>query len=158
MRVTELLRNDHQDVLDLFVQLEQAGSANDRHSLLDTIADALEVHAQAEEEIFYPALREVSRRVDDAEAGHDHVRALLADVQGRDVDSREFTIQARVLKEAVLNHVAEEEGVMFMEAGRLGHDTLDRLGAQIEERKQALRTAEARRGARAGKAAARRVA
>ena len=158
MRATEMLEKDHQQVRDLFLRLEQAPSPNERQSLLDTIGDELEIHAQLEEEIFYPALRGVSRRVDDAEAGHDHVRALLSEMQRRDPASREFAIQARVLKEAVLNHVAEEEGVMFMEAGRLGLDALGRLGSDIEERKQALAAAGLHRGGRAGTPAARKIA
>lgn len=63
----------------------------------------------------------------------------------------------RILKQAVLMHVAEEEGGMFLEAGQLGADTLESLGGQMEARQQALKAARRER-VRAGQKAPPKVA
>jgi len=158
MRATELLRQDHEHVHQLFLQLEQSAGSEERQRLLDQIADEIEVHAKVEEELFYPALAPVSRRVEDARAGHQHVRSLIGEVQGRDTGSEGFMPAVQRLKQAVLIHVAEEEGAMFLEAGRLGPGELESLGAKIADRQQALKTSLLQRGVRAIKKAAQKVA
>jgi len=157
MRATELLRQDHEHVHALLDRLERA-SGDERQALLDEIADELEVHAQIEEEIFYPAVEGVSGRIEDARAGHDHARSLLGDVEGKSPESQEFVQKAQALKQSVLAHVAEEEGAIFMEAGRLGAEELERLGQRLEERKQTLKTSLLQKGVRSIKQAARKVA
>lgn len=140
MRATELLARDHRAVRDLFLQFERTspddGAA--RQDLFDRIVDELDVHARAEEEVFYPALRTASRRIDDAEAGHQHLRSVIGEAQGREPASEEFTAGVRRIKQVVLAHVAEEEQGIFLDAERLGADALEQLGARMEERKQEL--------------------
>jgi hemerythrin superfamily protein len=158
MRVTGLIAQDHNAVHRLFLELETAGPGRTRQELLDRIVEELEVHAQAEEDVFYTAVRQVSRRVDDAAAGHAHLRALVAQAEGLDPASTDFPLTVRQLKQAVLNHAAEEEAGMFLDAARLGLDELERLGAAMEERKNALKAAVVQRGIRAVKQAAQKVA
>lgn len=158
MRATELLQQDHAHVEDLFVRLEQAQAGQDRQALLDEIGNELEMHAQVEEEIFYPGVADVSRRVDDARSAHGHVRSLISAAQGLDPGSPEFLHGVRTLRSAVLAHVAEEESGIFLEAGRMGDQGLEDLGRRIEERKEALKTSLLQRGKRAVKQAAQKVA
>jgi hypothetical protein len=113
---------------------------------------------QAEEEIFYPALRDVSRGVGEAREEHNQVRTLIGRVQGRDPASPEFLRGIEDLKKAVLHHVAEEEGALFADAARLGEPELDRLGRDLAERKETLRTSLLQRGKRAVKQAAQKIA
>jgi hypothetical protein len=138
MRITDLITQDHHAVHRLFLELERTESRG-RARLLEQIVTELEVHAQAEEDVFYPAVRAVSRRVDDAEAAHMHLRALVDAAQALDPSAEDFPAAVRQLKQAVLSHGAEEEGGMFLEAFRLGHAELERLGAQMLERKEALK-------------------
>ena len=158
MRVTDLIAQDHNTVHRLFLELETAGPGGTRRQLLDRIVDELEVHAQAEEDVFYTAVRQVSRRVDDAEAGHAHLRALVAQAEALDPASMDFLLGVRQLKQAVLNHAAEEEAGMFLDAARLGLEELEQLGAAMQERKNVLKTSVAQRGVRAAKQGAQRVA
>ena len=158
MRVTDLIAQDHNTVHRLFLELESAGPGGTRQELLDRIVEELEVHAQAEEDVFYTAVRQVSRRVDDAEAGHAHLRALVAQAGGLDPASMDFLLGVRQLKQAVLNHAAEEEAGMFLDAARLGLEELERLGAAMQERKDAVKTSVAQRGISAVKQAAQKVA
>ena len=160
MRVTDLLRDDHQRVHNLFLELEatSAGEAQRRQDLLDTIGDELEIHAQVEEEVVYPAFRSVSRRIDDSVHGHQHMRSVISAVQGEDPGSPEFHDRVLQLKQTVLVHVLEEESGVFLDAAHLGLDELERLGRQVEERKEALRTSLLQRGKRAVKQAAQKIA
>jgi hypothetical protein len=148
MRITDLITRDHHTVHQLFLELERA-EGHAREDLLGRIVAELDVHAQVEEEVFYPAVRAVSRRVDDAEAAHRHLRDLVDAVTRLDASSPEFLGGVRQLRQAVLNHGAEEEGGMFLEAYRLGHAELERLGAQMMERKEALKRSAGSRPKRA---------
>jgi hemerythrin superfamily protein len=140
MRATELLSRDHRAVRDLFLEFERTplDDGPSRQDLFDRIVEELDVHAQAEEEVFYPAVRQASRRVDDAQAGHAHLRAVIREVKTYEPGSSEFTAGVRLVKRIVLAHVMEEEGGVFVDAERMGTPALERLGAQLAERKEAL--------------------
>ena len=139
MRVTELITQDHATVHQLFLSLERVGEASEQRRLLEQIVDELHAHARAEEEVVYPAMRGVSRRIDDAEAAHEHVRMLIADLQSGEPGSPDFVMRALQLKQAVLSHVAEEEGGILLEAGLLPQEELERLGAAMQEAKAAAK-------------------
>jgi hemerythrin superfamily protein len=140
MRATELLSRDHRTVRDLFLQFERTplDDAQSRQDLFERIVDELDVHTRAEEELFYPAVRQASRRIDDAEAGHQHLRSVIADVRQREPASAEFTAGVRLVKRVVFAHVMEEESGVFLDAERMGTQVLERLGAALAERKETL--------------------
>ena len=97
MRATDLLKQDHGQVKQLFAQLE-AARPDGRQTLLDQIGEELDIHTKIEEEIFYPAVRRVSGLVDEAKEEHDEVASCLSAVQGRDPASPEFMTGVRELK------------------------------------------------------------
>ena len=136
MLVTDLIAQDHRTFQQLFFELENARS-NDRE-VLERLIDELDVHARAEEAVFYPAVREVSRRTDDAEAGHEHMRTLVEAVRAATPGSRELAQAILQLKQTVLNHAVEEEAGIFMDAARLGLDKLGELGEAMDREKRAL--------------------
>ena len=142
MLVTDLIAEDHRKFQRLFFELEDARPP--ASELLERLVEELDVHAQAEEAVFYPAVREVSRRVDDAEAGHEHMRQLIQTTLGAPPGSREFADALLQLKQTVLNHAAEEEGGVFLDAARLGIDKLEALGGMLEEQKRTLQASRRR--------------
>jgi hypothetical protein len=144
MLVTDLLAQDHRSFRRMFVELEEARPP--ARELLERLVEELDVHARAEEAVFYPAVREVSRRIDDAEAGHEHMRQLVEATLAAPPGSREFAEALLQLEQTVVNHAMEEEGGVFMDAARLGVEALETLGARLNEQKQKAR-AEARRAA-----------
>ena len=133
MRVTDLIAQDHKTVRELFERVEA------REQGLDQLVEELEVHARAEEAEFYPAVRRVSRRIDDAEAAQGHLRDIIDGLAGLDPSGDDFVGRIQDLKRSVLNHAAEEEGGIFMDAAHLGFDELDRLGEEMEAKKQTLK-------------------
>ena len=139
MLVTDVIAEDHRRFQRLFLELEAARPPVSE--VLERLIDELDVHARAEEAVFYPAVREVSRRIDDAEAGHEHMRTLIDAARAAEPASLEFAEALLQLKQTVLNHAMEEEAGVFMDAARLGLDKLAALGATMEEEKRALRGA-----------------
>ena len=140
MRITELLAEDHRAVHDMFLEFERlpGRDASGRRALFERIVEELDLHARAEEKIFYAAVRTVSRRIDDAEAGHEHLRSVIAQVQRADPASEDYPLMVRLVKRVVLAHVTEEESGIFLDVGRMEAEALERLGAEFQAQKAAL--------------------
>jgi len=158
MHAPELLKQDHAEVNGLLRQLFATRDGQRRQELIDTIAEELEVHAQIEEEIFYPAVKQVSGLVEHAHEEHGQVRTLIGQIEGRDPTSPEFEQHVRKLQQALADHIGEEEGQMFVQARALGDVRLQELGQQLRERKHALKTSIVQRGIRGLKLAAKKIA
>src|SRR5262249_3956201 len=140
-----MLRADHRQVEELFARYEtQAGQAEEKDSVLRQICQALEVHAQLEEEIFYPAVRaavagEGQDLVAEAIEEHQTIKDLIGELEGTTVDDDAAGDSlVRQLKECVMHHVREEESQMLPQAEQLLGDQLETLGAQMQQRKDQL--------------------
>jgi hemerythrin-like domain-containing protein len=142
-----LLKQDHKQVKELLEELESSTdrAAKRRLDLLRQINTELQVHAQIEEQIFYPAYHQaVSKKEDqklfyEAVEEHKVVKAVLAELQGTEPTAPQFGAKAKVLKEMVLHHAQEEEKEMFKAArAHMSKEELDLLGEKLEARKQQL--------------------
>jgi Hemerythrin HHE cation binding domain len=105
----------------------------------------LSVHAQIEEEIFYPALREAldeSDLLDEAEVEHASVKSLIKQIMSSTPDTPLYDAKVMVLSEYVEHHVKEEEGEIFKKA-RKAKVNVDDLGMKLSARKSELMEAEA---------------
>jgi hemerythrin-like domain-containing protein len=102
-----------------------------------------EVHTTLEEELFYPAM---NRKTDQdgkdllAEAMEEHhvVTTLMDELKGLDHKDERYNAKFKVLIDNVAHHIEEEEGEMCPEAEEVLSDRLERLGIQMQERKQYL--------------------
>lgn len=135
-----LLKGDHRHVSDLLEEFEKATSRR-KESIAQEICTALSVHAQIEEEIFYPAARQVLSAddqdlIDEADVEHATVKGLVARIEAGEV-SDHYDAFVKVLGEYVKHHVKEEEQEIFPKLRQSGLD-LNELGAQLAERKEAL--------------------
>jgi hemerythrin superfamily protein len=100
------------------------------------------VHAEIEEEIFYPACRDELREggemmMDEAEVEHAGIKRLVEELEEADPDDEMTAAKVKVLCEYVTHHVKEEEGTIFPKIKKSDLD-LDALGAELMERKQEL--------------------
>ena len=139
-----LLTSDHAEVRQMFEEYRQLlddNAGDDRRGeLAGQICSALTVHAEIEEDVFYPALRE---RLDDellldqAEVEHASVRDLVEQIESMEPDDALFDARVLVLAEYVEHHAQEEESEIFPQAEQSGID-LDELGAELAERKHEL--------------------
>ena len=137
-----LLKADHRQVEEWFEQFEKARDDDKRQTLATNICNALKVHAQAEEEIFYPAFLEATEDKDmhhEAEIEHDGAKKLIAEIEDSGPDDDYFQSKVHVLSEMIKHHVKEEEqpGGMFAEARDSDMD-LDALGERLAARKEEL--------------------
>jgi hemerythrin superfamily protein len=137
-----LLKSDHREVEGWFEDFEKTNSNSKKQKLADQICTALKVHTEIEEEIFYPACREVGIEedmMDEADVEHDGAKKLIAEItQGKAGDDH-WDAKVTVLGEMIKHHVKEEEqrDGMFAKAKKADLD-LETLGEQLSERKQAL--------------------
>jgi hemerythrin-like domain-containing protein len=136
-----LLKDDHQEVSGMFEDYESA-SDSDKQDLAVSICNALTVHAQIEEEIFYPAAREVLDEedlelVNEADVEHGAVKQLVAQIEALDGGDDHFDAMVKVLGEYVKHHVHEEENELFPKLEETELD-LAGLGKRLADRKAEL--------------------
>lgn len=138
----KMIRMDHAHVMALFHKIEPGLSASARGATVRNICSALEVHAQLEEELFYPALREAGVELQQLERSvpeHDEMRGLIDRIRASGQDSGAQDELVNQLMRSVLHHVAEEETVLLPAAEKvLGEEQLSELGARMTERRMAL--------------------
>ena len=135
-----LLRADHKKVSELFEQYEKARSAEKKGTIVAQICTELGVHAQIEEEIFYPAVKlalKDKELVPEALVEHGSLKSLIAQVEGVEPDGEMFDAKIKVMSEFVKHHVKEEQEEMFPKAQKTALD-MDELGLQLAQRKEQL--------------------
>jgi hemerythrin-like domain-containing protein len=135
-----LLKADHVAVSELFTQFETTRSSAKKKSLVAEICTALSVHAQIEEEIFYPAVKAALKDkllVPEATVEHQGVKDLIAQLEGVEPDGEMYDAKVQVLSEYVKHHVKEEQNEMFPKAKESALD-MQELGARMAERKEEL--------------------
>lgn len=140
----QLLRADHEEVRDLFDEYEELVQAQaddeEKQELAERICTLLTIHATVEEEILYPAAREVLEEqdlLDEAEVEHASARDLIEQIQEMDPSEELYDAKVKVLGEYVKHHVQEEEGEIFPKLQDADID-LETLGDEIAERRQEL--------------------
>ena len=136
-----LLRADHQTVQGLFDKFEKARGEDRKNSLAQQICSELKVHAQIEEEIFYPAVRGAIRDedlLDEATVEHQGAKDLIAQIEGADAGDDLFDAKVTVLGEYVKHHVKEEQNEMFPQVRKTKLD-LRELGERLMARKEELK-------------------
>ena len=138
---TAMLRADHKLVSGLFDEFEKTKSDAKKKKLVDQICKELTIHAQIEEEIFYPAFKEALRDkelVPEANVEHQSVKDLIAQVQGLEPSGEDYDAKVKVMGEFVKHHVKEEQNEMFPKAKKSAKLDLVALGERMFARKQEL--------------------
>lgn len=139
----QLLKSDHAEVKALFDQFEKLGEEGDaleKESLVREACANLTVHATLEEEIFYPAAREVpdvDALLNEAAVEHGGAKDLITKLEAMDSDDEMFDAHFTVLSEYIKHHVKEEEGELFPKVAKSDLD-LDALGEAMQARKDEL--------------------
>ena len=135
-----LLEADHREVEALFDRYEAAEDDAQKGELAAQICLALTVHAQIEEELFYPPAREKTGDadlVDEAIVEHMAAKTLIAQIEAMQPGQPLYDAKVKVLSEQIRHHVEEEESELFPEVRETRVD-LDTLGARLADRKAEL--------------------
>jgi hemerythrin superfamily protein len=136
-----ILTADHKKVKKLFKDFEKIkddGEAADKEAIVQEICAELTLHAEAEEEIFYPAAREAIEEqdlLDEAEVEHASAKDLIAQIEAMDSSDPLYDAKVTVLGEYIDHHVQEEEKEMFPKVKKAKLD-LEALGEEILQFKE----------------------
>jgi len=136
MNALELLRMDHDRVSDLFDQIDQTDSMQEKRKLFRLIKQELDLHTRIEESVFYPVfarLPEFKDQISDALDEHQEVKSLIQELS-RTSDDEKMEDKLDELMDCFENHVDEEENALFPKIERhFNEDQLDQIGSQLEE-------------------------
>ncbi len=143
----DLLDADHRAIKKMFKEYEELtgsrarSAAQKKLELAQRICQELTIHAQIEEEIFYPAVRAAIKDtdlLDEAEVEHQTVRSLVAQIQRASESDDRVDAKVKVLGEYVDHHVKEERGEIFARARSARKLDLMAMREQLEQRKEEL--------------------
>jgi len=137
--VLTLLKTDHKKVKALFAEYQEA-TPRKQQDIAQTIIQDLEIHAELEEELIYPAIRKGTKDdklMNEATEEHHLVHVLIAELKELEPSDATFKAKFTVLGELVKHHVKEEEGEMFPQAQKAKIDW-EALEAEVTERKEQL--------------------
>jgi hemerythrin superfamily protein len=150
---THMIRTDHARVVGSFHEYDVNAPPRVKKALADSVCMALEMHAQLEEEIFYPAMRAVADTEFANKSGPEHqqMRELIGQLRNLEPTDTTFDNTFFKLMNVVMHHVADEETLLLPTAERVLADRLGELGAQMTKRR--LQLAVPRTGQRLGAAA-----
>lgn len=143
----DLLDADHRAVKKMFKEYEELANSRGRTvaqkkmDLARQICHELAVHAQVEEEIFYPALRAALKDTDllaEAEVEHQSAKDLVAQIEAMDEADEMFDAKVKVLGEYIDHHVKEERNQIFPKARAARGLDLVAMRQDLQARKEAL--------------------
>ena len=136
----DMLKEDHKKVKALFAEYEEADSRR-KADIAKTTIQELEIHADLEERLIYPAIRQeidADDLMSEAIEEHHLVHVLIAELKKLKSGDEKFHAKFTVLGELVKHHIEEEEGEMLPEAEKSDIDW-EELTAQVTKRKEQLR-------------------
>ena len=137
--ITDLILDEHEDFRRRFVELWDLRPSGDTGAIAaawQPLADLLEVHASAEEEIFYPVLLkkgndEAPEEANDAIGDHNEIRDAIRAASGLETRSDAWWQAVLECRKANDAHLAEEERDVIPDFREHSDEALrSRLGAQ----------------------------
>ena len=134
-----MLKEDHKKVKELFEEFESA-EGRERAEIAATAILELEVHAELEEKLIYPAIRQEIEEDDlmnEAIEEHHLVHILMKELKKLKPNDETFQAKFKVLGELVKHHIEEEEGEMLPKAEKSDIDW-ETLEATVMKRKETL--------------------
>ena len=146
----ELLKRDHDAVDKLFAEyedLKDSADDSEKENLVGQICDALTVHAQIEEMVFYPAARralpeeEGKELLNEAAVEHQTLKDIVGRLEAAPASDPLYDAGVKVLSEYVKHHVREEESDLFPKV-RASDMDLQAIGEQLAQRKEQLQRRE----------------
>jgi hemerythrin superfamily protein len=139
----DLLDADHKGVKALFIKFnglcDDDAPADEKQAVADKICTDLTVHAQIEEEIFYPAVREAvgEELLDEALQEHAEAKEAIAAIQSMGAGDEGYDDKVKALGKLIDEHVLEEREQIFLLA-RLAPLDLRGLAVELFKRKKQL--------------------
>lgn len=144
MNAISLLEKDHRTVEGIFDQLEELkgeGASRKKKDLCEKLVRELSIHSAIEEMIFYP---EVKKGIADAKEmvlesleEHNVIKWELDAIQSLKIGDARLDAKIKVLKDAVMHHVEEEENLLFPKVrAQMEASKLSEIGKRLEQVKR----------------------
>lgn len=116
--VLGMLIDDHRMVAKIFKDFESEKDPKRQEEMVTTACNALTVHAEIEEQVFYPFLREQDPEefgdlLNEAKVEHASAKDLIAQLSVMKPGDELYEAKFTVLGEYVDHHVKEEEDELF---------------------------------------------
>ena len=143
-KIVAMLKADHKKVKKAFKDFEKMDPQEDPEqcqALVQQTLAEVEVHAELEEQMFYPAARgaiEEEDLIDEAEVEHMTAKVLIGQLKGMGPDEEKYAATFKVLGEYMNHHIQEEEGEMFKQIGAKGAEWDTVLEEMLAQREQLL--------------------
>lgn len=117
----EILKQDHQEVKQLFSQIEKGG---DKQKLFSQLQEELKLHMEVEEKFLYPALEkqqesEIKEKTLESYEEHHTAKMVLQELGKVSPTNERWKAKVSVLKELIDHHVEEEEKMLFKMATKV---------------------------------------
>ena len=141
-KIVAMLKADHKKVKKAFKDFEKLDPQEDPEecqALVQQTLAEVEVHAELEEQMFYPAARGAIKEedlIDEAEVEHMTAKVLIGQLKGMGPDDEKFAATFKVLGEYLKHHIEEEENEMFKQLTQSGAEwdtVLQEMQAQREQ-------------------------
>jgi hemerythrin superfamily protein len=138
--VVDMLKQDHEKVKGLFEEFQDS-EGREQAEIAKTAIQELEVHAQLEEKLIYPAIREAideDETMNEAVEEHHVVHVLIGELKKLKPSDERFQAKFSVLSELVKHHIEEEEGEILPKAEESNLDW-EELETQVMKKKEQLK-------------------
>jgi hemerythrin superfamily protein len=136
----QLLTTDHERIEQLFRRFEglPVDATDERQSVVREFTQGLSRHASAEEQIFYPAVRDAlpdgDSLVDESLDDHHEIKELLVAIDDASPSDGRLDDLVQSLIAEVREHVEEEEGEILPRLSQaVGHERMVEIGERLEK-------------------------
>jgi hemerythrin superfamily protein len=138
-----LLRADHDTVRELFRTYGAASDPSTKRAIAALIGRELEIHAELEATVFYPAFHAVTddegkQLIAEAVEAHQTIQEVLEELHDPDLEDAAFEACVLRLMTSVEDHMDAEEHAMFPFAAEDLADQLADLLDEMQELKRQL--------------------
>jgi len=137
MDAVELIKNDHLRIEGLFTKFLETQSETTQEDIYQQILTGLDVHAEMEESVFYPAVKQFAAdQVERSLEEHGEVKEMLAELLDADFNDENFDSRFNKLISDVRQHVKEEEaagGLLELASERLDASQLNQMGTEMQK-------------------------
>lgn len=115
MDILDSIKKDHRQIETVFSEIETAQDSQKLYNCFNQLYEEINLHAEVEAKIFYPALEDCGNKelVAAAKEEHDEAKKLLEEIEFLSPTSEEFKVKIKELKQMIQEHIQEEENELF---------------------------------------------
>ena len=139
MNIAEVISMDHRKVDTLFMEIEKTDNPQKLQEFFGQLYKDLSVHAEAEEQIVYPAVRSYYSDTQELYDEQAEMKQMLSQIKALNPSNSNFKEQIKQLKTAVQDHVRQEENDMFPQIRRnLSEAQMEQMATQFKAAKNTI--------------------